>query len=69
MTAGTQFILFQQAKAMLRRYPGRSDEEVAALLGIPERMIMLGDGPGTPADIIRQARKDIVAGASQEATQ
>lgn len=58
---GAQYDLFVQAKAVFRRRPDVTDEEVAEEIGIPVRVLAVSDGPGSELATIRQARRDIDA--------
>ncbi len=54
--------LFLRAKARLREVPGLSDQQVLASLGFNQTVVSWGYAPGTPLDVVRQARKDLEAG-------
>lgn len=62
MTGGPNYELFQAAKRVLRQVPELSDVQVVAACGLSERALAWGDGPGTPLDVVRQARRDLEAG-------
>jgi len=54
---GESYQRFVAAKQCLRRHPDYSDEQVAEAIGISARELALS-GPGSAADILKQARAD-----------
>jgi hypothetical protein len=56
--------LFLRAKKLLREVPGLSDQQVLASLGFNQTVVSWGSAPGTPLDVVAQARKDLEADAA-----
>ena len=61
--SGERYRLFQAAKKALRCDPELTDEQVAAEIGIPERIIAIG---GRELDTIREARRDVQADSADD---